>query len=209
MRAFEGWGLALTPGVHSQVLGRQLCIISPSGVVDIHSLLKVVTKQQQQQQQQQTPWPFELEIANAQIERSAVTFSWIVKGSAAEERHRQWWSFLHPAPAVFQAPTPLEEFAPLPAVFQAPSPVVEKISPAPAVVQAPTPVVKSVAPVPAVHQAPTPVVEYLAPAPAVFLAPVEEYISPVPVVDTAPCTCRGVHRAFIEIPSYGRGQARV
>ena len=46
-------------------------------------------------------------------------------------RHkRQWWSTLHPMPAVFQAPTPVVELlAPAPALSEAPAPGVEFIAP--------------------------------------------------------------------------------
>ena len=42
---FEGWELALTPGVHSQVLGRRLCIINSQELWTYTLFLKVVTKQ--------------------------------------------------------------------------------------------------------------------------------------------------------------------
>ena len=97
--------------------------------------------------------------------------------------------YISPAPAVFQASSPVvEHTAPAPTVFQASSSVEEYIAPAPAVFQASSPVVKSVAPVPAVFQASSPVEEYIAPEPAVFQAPtpVVEVIAPVPAVFHAP-----------------------
>ena len=40
----EGWGVALTPGVHSQVLGRRMCIINPQELWTYTLFLKVVSK---------------------------------------------------------------------------------------------------------------------------------------------------------------------
>ena len=87
--------------------------------------------------------------------------SWFSTSTSTCRRWRNsWWKSLQPAPAVFQASSPVvEQIAPAPAVFQASSPVVEYIAPAP--------VVQASSPVPAVIQAPSPVVEKIAPAPVV------------------------------------------
>ena len=61
----------------------------------------------------------------------------------------------------------VEYISPAPAVFQASSPVVEHHAPAPAVIPAPSPVVENIAPAPAVFHSPTPAVEIVAPAPGV------------------------------------------
>ena len=72
----------------------------------------------------------------------------------------------------------MESIAPAPAVFQAPTPVLESIAPALSVVQAPSPVVMSIAPAPAVILAP--LEEYISPVPVVdaVTAPVMEFVAP-------------------------------
>ena len=107
-----------------------------------------------------TPWPFWLKVAHAQIEKC---ISLMVKslGKFLLGRRVRRNRGVPPAPVVeYIAPAPVVSpegifFAPAPAVYAAPAPVDEYIAPAPAVYVAPAPVVEYIAPAPAVYAAPS------------------------------------------------------
>ena len=117
--------------------------------------------------------------------------------------------YIAPAPAVYDVPAPVVDFAPEPAVYAVPAPGVEYTAPAPAVPDSPSPVVEYIPPAPAVVRLSSDV-EYIAPAsPICRPTPVVEYVAPVPTstpaVSSPPSPSvqsrQSAHRISMEVPT--------